>query len=118
MMTTPAATARPIPVTKPTRQQAVLLSAALVTVAAMVTVVHTAPKHRRATVLTAGAVLDVCVTAAPDVAMDFTATPDVTTPQLEVARFSVLPLPSVAAVVLPRRLNQLCLARIGGLHGP
>jgi hypothetical protein len=54
----------------------------------------------------------------PTASVHFTVSPDVTSPAATVARFSVWPLPAVASVVRVRRLREVAVARIGGLHGP
>jgi len=58
------------------------------------------------------------LTVAPTASFDITACPKVTSPSASVARFSLGPLPSVAAVVAPRCRRGVVLARIGGLYGP
>ncbi len=55
---------------------------------------------------------------APTASVHFTASPEVTSPTATVARFSVWPLPAVASVVGVRRLREVVLGQIGGLHGP
>jgi len=61
---------------------------------------------------------DVALAAIPTASVDVVAAPDVTTPAASVARFSVLPLPLVATVVVPRVAHEIGLARFGGLYGP
>jgi len=50
--------------------------------------------------------------------VDVTAGPEVTSPTASVARFSILPLPLIAAVVDARGVRKVLVARIGGLYGP
>lgn len=54
----------------------------------------------------------------PTASVCFTASPEVTSPAATVARFSVWPLPAIASVVGVRRLREVALSQIGGLHGP
>jgi hypothetical protein len=63
-------------------------------------------------------IADALWAAAPTVAVDVTACPEVTTPEATVARFSVLPLPIIATVVDVRVTHAVALSRIGGLYGP
>ena len=58
------------------------------------------------------------VTITPTTSVDIVAAPEVTSPASSVARFSVLPLSAVAAIVDVRRLREVAVARIGSLHGP
>ena len=52
------------------------------------------------------------------VSADVTAAPEVTSPALSVARFSVPPLASVADAVDAQRTHVVAVSRIGGLYGP
>ena len=52
------------------------------------------------------------------VSADVTAAPEVTSPALSVARFSVPPLATVADAVDARRTHVVAVSRIGGLYGP
>ena len=52
------------------------------------------------------------------VSADVTAAPEVTSPALSVARFSVSPLATVADAVDARRTHVVAISRIGGLYGP
>ncbi len=52
------------------------------------------------------------------VSADVTAAPEVTSPVLSVARFSVPPLATVADAVDARRTHLVAVSRIGGLYGP
>jgi hypothetical protein len=49
---------------------------------------------------------------------DLTAGLVVTSPTASVARFSILPLPIIAAVVDARGVREVLISRIGGLYGP
>lgn len=50
--------------------------------------------------------------------VEVTAGPEVTSPTASVARFSILPLPIIAAVVDARGVREILVSRIGGLYGP
>lgn len=65
-----------------------------------------------------GAVFSTPGAAAPLASMLYSASPQVTKPGAVVARFSVDPLPWVAAVVGVARHRAVYVARIGGRHGP
>ena len=52
------------------------------------------------------------------VSADVTAAPEVTSPALSVARFSVPPLATVADAVDAQRTHVVAVSRIGGLYGP
>ena len=54
----------------------------------------------------------------PFASADLTASPDVTSPVISVARFSVLRLPVVAEVVEVCLVRLVAIGRLGGLHGP
>lgn len=58
------------------------------------------------------------VVVAPTGSADMTAVPAVTTPAASVARFSVVPLQTVAGIIHAVRSKVLAASRMGGLHGP
>lgn len=60
----------------------------------------------------------VILTSPSTAPMDVTAGPGVTSPTASVARFSILPLPIIAAVVDARGVREVFVSRIGGLYGP
>jgi len=60
----------------------------------------------------------VVLTSPSTAPVEFTAGPEVTSPTANVARFSIPPLPIIAAVVDARGVREVLVSRIGGLYGP
>ena len=60
----------------------------------------------------------VVLTSPSTAPVEVTAGPEVTSPTANVARFSILPLPIIAAVVDARGVREVLVSRIGGLYGP
>ena len=81
----------------------------------LVTLTGEATRRAKATFNDASFVVLTSPSTAP---VDVTAGPEVTSPTANVARFSILPLPIIAAVVDTRGVREVFVSRIGGLYGP